>query len=213
MHWNTSGKLVLEETQDVDWATWTTKVGFPVMGIWAKGMNSSEISHVYRSHNQKWVVAADHSGLVRLCNYPAVTQHSPCFAHRGHASHVERVAFLADDSRVISCGGADMATYQWSTRPSFFLLCAAFLTSGCLSTVASFSLLGCLTDVSCPTLACDAEVRGPGKPKPTDKVKKIFNLKAATLAWSGVAANGLKAGSALAVTSSMTSLAAIGKGK
>jgi WD40 repeat protein len=114
MHWNSAGKLVLEETQDKDWATWTTKVGFPVMGIWAKGMSSSEISHVYRSNNQKWVVAADHNGLVRLNNYPAVTQHTPCFAHRGHASHVTRVAFLSDDSRVISCGGADMATYQWS---------------------------------------------------------------------------------------------------
>ena len=64
----------------------------------------------------------------------------------------------------------------------------------------------------------DAEVRGPGKPKPSDKVKKIFSLKAATMAWSGAAANGLKEvdgrGSGLAVTSSMTSLAAMGtKGK
>ena len=90
------------------------------------------------------VVSADHSGLVRLNNYPAVCAYTPCFAHRGHASHVTRtppppqpsapsaaaagadgrcgvagVAFLSDDSRVISCGGSDQATYQWKLRGTY----------------------------------------------------------------------------------------------
>ena len=135
MHWNVSGKLVLEEVRDASWYTWTCKVGFSVMGIWGKGMSSSEINYCYRSHNQKWVVAADHQGFVRLSNFPSVIQHAPCFAHRGHASHVERVCFLSDDSRVISCGGADMATYQW-------------------------------------------KLRGPGKPKPKDKLKGLMDARA-----------------------------------
>ena len=213
MHWNTSGKLVVVETQDVDWATWTTKVGFPVMGIWAKGMNSSEISHIYRSNNQKWVVAADHNGLVRLSNYPAVTQHAPCFAHRGHASHVERVAFLADDSRVISCGGADMATYQWSERTTSALRAMPpALHAACLSALSSF-VSPCFW-VSDRWRGMCVEVRGPGKPQPSEKAQKIYSLKAATLAWSGGAAKGLSAaegrGGGLAVGSSMTSLAAMG---
>ena len=82
------------------------------MGIWARGMSSSQINYCYRSNNGKWVrdpapltaqgvgaeavasawqvVSADHSGLVRLNNYPAVCAYTPCFAHRGHASHVTR---------------------------------------------------------------------------------------------------------------------------
>jgi hypothetical protein len=58
------------------------------------------------------------------------------------------------------------------------------------------------------------EVRGPGKPQPSEKAQKIYSLKAATLAWSGGAAKGLSAaegrGGGLAVGSSMTSLAAMG---
>ena len=38
------------------------------------------------------------------------------YGHRGHASHIEKVGFLAHDYRVISCGGHDSATYQWRIR-------------------------------------------------------------------------------------------------
>ena len=31
------------------------QVGFPVMGIWARGMSSSQINYCYRSNNGKWV--------------------------------------------------------------------------------------------------------------------------------------------------------------
>jgi hypothetical protein len=53
---------------------------------------------------------------VRLLNYPSVVKSAPGYGHRGHASHIERVGFLAHDYRVISCGGADAATYQWRIR-------------------------------------------------------------------------------------------------
>ena len=95
--------------------------------------SSTDVKHCFRSHNQQWVVVADDAGLVRLNNYPAVLQHTPGYAHKGHASHIERVCFLADDTRVVSCGGHDQATYQW-------------------------------------------KVRGPGKPKPEDKVKAVQGM-------------------------------------
>ena len=62
------------------------------------------------------VVVADDAGLVRLLNYPSVVKHAPGYGHRGHASHIERVAFLSGNYRVISCGGHDTATYQWKIR-------------------------------------------------------------------------------------------------
>ena len=110
------------------------------------------------------VVSADHSGLVRLNNYPAVCAYTPCFAHRGHASHVTRtppppqpsapsaaaagadgrcgvagVAFLSDDSRVISCGGSDQATYQWKLRGTYTSLVLWIPGSVCASAYTAAS--------------------------------------------------------------------------
>ena len=149
MHWNADGKMIVHDVRDIAWSNWSCKVGFNVMGIWGKGMNSTEINYCYVSHNEKWIVAADHEGLVRLSNYPSVIYHAPSYAHRGHASHVERVCFLSDDSRVISCGGADQATYQW-------------------------------------------KVRGPGKPKPADKLKAALGMRAAALGGFGGSMQSLK---------------------
>ena len=65
------------------------------------------------------------------------------------SSHIERVCFLADDSRVVSCGGHDQATYQW-------------------------------------------KVRGPGKPKPEDKVKAATGMLAGMRAFAMAGANPVK---------------------
>ena len=63
--------------------------------------------------SQNTVIVASN---VRLVNYPCVVQHAPGYAHRGHASHIDKVGFLAEDYRVVSCGGNDQATYQWRIR-------------------------------------------------------------------------------------------------
>lgn len=42
---------MLDDVCDEDWATWTSRVGFPVMGIWGKGMRFANINHCYRSHS------------------------------------------------------------------------------------------------------------------------------------------------------------------
>ena len=86
------------------------------MGIYGNGMGGGDINAVARSQEQQWVAVADDCGLVRLLNYPSVVKAAPGYGHRGHASHIERVGFLAHDYRVITCGGADKATYQWRIR-------------------------------------------------------------------------------------------------
>lgn len=143
MHWDVEGKLFVDPgaQRDTEWARWTSTIGFPVMGIFGPGMGANDVKHCYRSNNQQWVVVADDAGLVRLNNYPAVVQHTPGYAHKGHASHIDRVCFLADDTRVVSCGGHDQATYQW-------------------------------------------KVRGPGKPKPEDKVKAAAGMMAGMAAFA-----------------------------
>jgi WD40 repeat protein len=147
MYWNPRGKLIVGDDQaNTRWSTWTSPLGFDVMGIYGQGMGGGDrhyqparhcrllmsdiyahsdtgcvccpgdINAVARSANQKWLAVADDSGLVRLLNYPCVVDKAPGYGHRGHASHIEKVGFLGHDYRVISCGGADSATYQWRIR-------------------------------------------------------------------------------------------------
>ena len=79
------------------------------------------------------------------------------YGHRGHASHIEKVGFLAHDYRVISCGGHDSATYQWRIRgPS--KPCATLLTTPihfcrvvCHSLVAKYCMP---LSITCLPLAC-----------------------------------------------------------
>ena len=105
-----------DDQADTRWASWTSPLGFDVMGIYGNGMGGGDINAVARSQEQQWVAVADDCGLVRLLNYPSVVKAAPGYGHRGHASHIERVGFLAHDYRVITCGGADKATYQWRIR-------------------------------------------------------------------------------------------------
>lgn len=63
--------------RDVDWATWTCVLGFPVMGIWRSDMDGTDINSCDRSRSRQYLVTADDFGRVSLINYPAVVQHAP----------------------------------------------------------------------------------------------------------------------------------------
>ena len=52
------------ELKDVKWDTWTCTLGWPVQGIWASGMDGSDINGVARSHSGHLVATGDDFGLV-----------------------------------------------------------------------------------------------------------------------------------------------------
>ena len=131
---------VSSDIRDQQWATWTSPLGFPVMGIWQSGMDGTDINACDRNpllHEKslhelfeetpageechlpgvgRVIVSANDDGTIGLFQYPAVLDRAPHHSFRGHASHVVNVRFTADAKRVISAGGADRTTFQWLTR-------------------------------------------------------------------------------------------------
>mmetsp|Transcript_26633 Transcript_26633/g.71496 ORF Transcript_26633/g.71496 Transcript_26633/m.71496 type:complete len:711 (+) Transcript_26633:1576-3708(+) len=98
---------------DGQWDTWTCSLGFPVMGIWQKDQDSTDINSVCRSYGERLVITADDEGFVRLMNSPALVNQPPCLSYRAHGSHITGVCFLIGDRYVVSAGGSDHAVIQW----------------------------------------------------------------------------------------------------
>uniref|UniRef100_A0A452HNM1 EMAP like 2 n=1 Tax=Gopherus agassizii TaxID=38772 RepID=A0A452HNM1_9SAUR len=81
--------------------------------IWPEGTDGTDINAVCRSHDGKLLASADDFGKVHLFSYPCCQPRAPSHAAGGHSSHVTNVAFLPDDSRLLSTGGTDTSVLQW----------------------------------------------------------------------------------------------------
>merc|ERR1712152_135463 len=76
------------------------------------GWDGTDLNDATCTSDNKLIVSGDDYGVVRLHNYPAIDP-SACYEYRGHAEFVVGVEFLRDDSQLITCGGNDMAIFQW----------------------------------------------------------------------------------------------------
>mmetsp|Transcript_72089 Transcript_72089/g.141410 ORF Transcript_72089/g.141410 Transcript_72089/m.141410 type:complete len:205 (+) Transcript_72089:438-1052(+) len=83
------------------------------MGIWCEGWDRTDANSVSRSADGKLIVLGDDYGKVHLVNAPCLVKHAPRRCYRGHSSHVACVSFLKDGNRVVTCGGRDMAVFQY----------------------------------------------------------------------------------------------------
>jgi WD40 repeat protein len=99
--------------RDVEWATWTCTLGWPVQGIWPRGADGTDINAVSRSHGGHLLATADDFGLLKLFAYPAVTPGMPYHRFMGHSAHVTEVAWLNDDSHILTTGGGDRSIFKW----------------------------------------------------------------------------------------------------
>ncbi|KAK9820398.1 hypothetical protein WJX72_009942 [[Myrmecia] bisecta] len=142
LYWDPqTGRQVTANQRDTAWHTWTTVLGFDVMGIWPDGSDGTDVNSVDRANSGKptydkeaglitipgdddspdgvrgasFMVSADDFSLVKLFNYPAVADDAPFRAFRGHSSFVSCTRFLCDDKTVITVGGADRSVFQWRT--------------------------------------------------------------------------------------------------
>ncbi|XP_048838244.1 echinoderm microtubule-associated protein-like 2 isoform X2 [Brienomyrus brachyistius] len=103
-----------DAVRNLDWATSTCILGFNVFGIWHDGEDGTDINAACRSPNGKLLATADDFGKVNLFSYPCSQPRAPAHTYGGHSSHVTNVAFLLDNSQLISTGGKDTSILQWA---------------------------------------------------------------------------------------------------
>uniref|UniRef100_A0A4W6CYB3 EMAP like 2 n=1 Tax=Lates calcarifer TaxID=8187 RepID=A0A4W6CYB3_LATCA len=110
-----SGKHVtnMDTVRNLEWATHTCTLAFNTFGIWPDGADGTDINAVCRSHDGSLLASADDFGKVHLFSFPCSQPRAPSHEYGGHSSHVTNVAFLHDDSHLISTGGKDTSILQW----------------------------------------------------------------------------------------------------
>ncbi|GMH44987.1 hypothetical protein BSKO_12944 [Bryopsis sp. KO-2023] len=114
LHFNPlKGTLIKASQQDTLWKTWTCVLGFPVMGIWPKDSDGTDVNACDRSPSEKYLVTADDYGKVKLFNYPCTRKNAPSAIYGGHSSHVMNVRWSSDERYVVSVGGRDRSVFQW----------------------------------------------------------------------------------------------------
>ncbi|XP_028429494.1 echinoderm microtubule-associated protein-like 2 isoform X2 [Perca flavescens] len=110
-----SGKHVtnMDRVRNQEWATSTCTLSFTTFGIWPDGADGTDINAVCRSHDGSLLASADDFGKVHLFSFPCSQPRAPSHEYGGHSSHVTNVAFLHDNSHLISTGGKDTSILQW----------------------------------------------------------------------------------------------------
>ncbi|KAM6931867.1 echinoderm microtubule-associated protein-like 2 isoform 2-T2 [Lycodopsis pacificus] len=110
-----SGKHVtsMDTVRNQEWATSTCTLSFNTFGVWPEGADGTDINAVCRSHDGSLLASADDFGKVHLFSFPCSQSRAPSHECCGHSSHVTNVAFLHDDSHLISTGGKDTSILQW----------------------------------------------------------------------------------------------------
>lgn len=102
-----------DTVRNLQWATSTCTLGFSTFGIWPDGADGTDINSSCRSHDGSLLASADDFGKVHLFSFPCSQPRAPSHEYSGHSSHVTNVAFLHDDSHLISTGGKDTSVLQW----------------------------------------------------------------------------------------------------
>jgi WD40 repeat protein len=98
--------------RDEPWTNWTSRIGWPVQGIYPSGVDGSHINGIDRNHSGDLVATGDDWRLVNLLRYPCLKGGKPV-SFAGHSEHVVRVKFDAEDKHLFSIGGYDRTLIQW----------------------------------------------------------------------------------------------------
>jgi WD40 repeat protein len=113
--------------QHTTWATWTSPLGYPVIGVHRSGggggggagsrksLEGAAVVATQRSSDATLLAVADADGIVRLMQYPAASSRAPARAHayRGHSAPVGACVFTTNDDRLLTVGAHDHALFQY----------------------------------------------------------------------------------------------------
>jgi len=104
----------IPDPDDVKWAGDPLVAGWDVEGCYQAEWDGTDLNDVTLSDDGVFLAAGDDFGMVRLFKYPAVCNKPD--VHRkylGHSSFVVGVEFCRNNEYLITCGGNDMAIFQW----------------------------------------------------------------------------------------------------
>eukprot|EP00741_Cyanophora_paradoxa_P013197 tig00000178_g12749.t1 len=101
------------QTQSIKWATRTCPISWDTIGCYPPFADGSDINAVDRSADGSLLAIGDDFRCVSLARYPCVSDAAKRKKGRAHSEHVTCVRFTADDQRLVSTGGADLAICQW----------------------------------------------------------------------------------------------------
>jgi len=104
----------IPDPDDVKWAGDPLIAGWDVEGCYQAEWDGTDLNDVSLSDDGIFLAAGDDFGLVRLFKYPAVCNKSEVHRqYKGHSSFVVGVEFCRNNEYLITCGGNDMAIFQW----------------------------------------------------------------------------------------------------
>lgn len=78
--------------KDEKWATWTSKFGWMVQGVF-QDVDYSTINSVCRDNSESLVATGGDDQTVKLHKYPVIAPKQKYKEYIGHSSHVTRVRF------------------------------------------------------------------------------------------------------------------------
>ena len=97
----------------VHWATWTCVLGFPCMGIFPEGANTTLVNSCHISGDGSALLTADDDGALKLFNAPCVVEGAPYTEGTGHCAGITCARFLRGDQTAVSSGGVDRSVMLW----------------------------------------------------------------------------------------------------
>jgi len=119
VHWKVDTKArkatftpQIPDPDKVEWAGDPLVAGWDCQGLYQPGFDGTDLNDASLTRDRRLIMSGDDYGTVRVHNYPAVDPANH-IAYGGHAEFVQGVSLLCDDSQLITCGGEDMAIFQW----------------------------------------------------------------------------------------------------
>jgi WD40 repeat protein len=103
------------ELRDVEWASWSCHLGWPVSGLHRDGGRESDVLALSRSHSKRFGVMSGTGSAhpaVQLFAWPLLSQKAGFRHFWGHDRKILALEWDRNDSKVYSCAGGTV--FEWS---------------------------------------------------------------------------------------------------
>lgn len=98
---------------NLQWHTWSCPLGQPVQGIMAANSDGTDIQCCSRAPDGGVIATGDQYGCINLFKYPCPQPDAARSKYVGHSAAVKNLSFSLTSNHLISCGGEDLAIFQW----------------------------------------------------------------------------------------------------